>query len=350
MDVTPVADPRPSTAAKAASRPARPKDMRIESLRGLALILMVAGHVIGDSPESGMKVADDSGYRYFYFSLSYLRMPLFTAISGFVYSLAPASRDAAGRFVVGKARRILLPFATVLTAQFLMRMATPGVNMRPSLSDLPAAYLYGIDQFWFLQSIFAIFLVVGALDCVGGLRTFPRWAAALLFSLALYRLPIPVPHVFSLNGAVWLLPFFLLGCGVKRFPEKLFHPATLAFAAACLAVGIAAQQAAWFSWLSVSEIRAWMVPALVGLTGNLLLFRYFPVVPALAFVGAHAYTAYLLHVFFTAGSRIALYRAGIDYHPIIFVVGVAAGVGMPILVEPLIAKSRLLRRAVLGLR
>ena len=169
---------RPARETRAPRAPGR--DARIESLRGLALVLMVAGHVIGSSPDTGMRVGDSSGYRHFYFSMSYLRMPLFTAISGFVYAMAPASADAVGRFFVGKARRLLLPFATVMTAQFLMRMATPGVNVRPSLADLPGAYLYGFDQFWFLQAAFCIFIVVGLLDCLGALGTFPRWATVTL--------------------------------------------------------------------------------------------------------------------------------------------------------------------------
>ena len=64
------------------------KDLRIETMRGLALFLMVAGHVIGSSSDLGMKVPDDSVLRYLYESLVYIRMPLFTAISGYVYALS----------------------------------------------------------------------------------------------------------------------------------------------------------------------------------------------------------------------------------------------------------------------
>ena len=42
------------------------KDLRIETMRGLALFLMVAGHVIGSSSDLGMKVPDDSVLRYLY--------------------------------------------------------------------------------------------------------------------------------------------------------------------------------------------------------------------------------------------------------------------------------------------
>lgn len=342
---------RPARDAKAAASRTKAKDLRIESLRGLALVLMVAGHVIGNTPDTGMRVDDSSIYRHFYFSLSYLRMPLFTAISGFVYAMAPASSGSMGRFFVGKARRLLLPFATVMTAQFLMRMATPGVNARPSLADLPRAYLYGFDQFWFLQAAFCIFIVVGLLDSLGGLGTFQRWATATAVALAASSLSHLAPALFSLNSALRLLPFFLLGYGVRRYPEKLFHPASLAVASVALAVGVVAQQAAWFSWIPMETMQAWMVPAIVGLAGNLLLLRFFTVVPILAFFGAHAYTVYLLHVFFTASSRLVLNKLGIGgFTALVFAVGLTAGVVMPIFAERLIVKSKLLRRAALGLR
>ena len=52
------------------------KDPHIETLRGLAIILVVFGHIIGYDKTGGMRVADDSKYRYLYFSLEYIRMPI----------------------------------------------------------------------------------------------------------------------------------------------------------------------------------------------------------------------------------------------------------------------------------
>ena len=91
------------------------KDQSIETLRGLAIILMVAGHVIGNTSAHGMRVEDDSVFRHIYFSLKFLRMPLFTVISGYVYALRPLNTTMIGRFIKGKARRILVPMVAVGT-------------------------------------------------------------------------------------------------------------------------------------------------------------------------------------------------------------------------------------------
>ena len=85
---------------------AQPKDQSVETLRGMAIILVVMGHVIGSDNTGGMKVPDDSFLRHLYFTFEYLRMPLFTMISGWVYALHPVSQSNWNDFTIKKIRRI----------------------------------------------------------------------------------------------------------------------------------------------------------------------------------------------------------------------------------------------------
>ena len=62
----------------------RGKDLHVETLRGLAILLMVAGHVIGNDSTHGMRVDDSSVWRSAWVSLEFLRLPLFTFLSGVV--------------------------------------------------------------------------------------------------------------------------------------------------------------------------------------------------------------------------------------------------------------------------
>lgn len=122
---------------KSPAMPVRPaKDPNIETLRGLAILLVVAGHVIGIDATGGMKVADDSLWRYLYASLQYVRMPLFTAISGWVYALHPVAAHEAGTFMFKKARRLLLPMVCVGTLYFLIQYITPGTNRTGELAEI----------------------------------------------------------------------------------------------------------------------------------------------------------------------------------------------------------------------
>lgn len=51
------------------------KNLSVETLRGIAIILVVMGHVIGSKSSGGMRVGDDSIYRYLYCLLENIRMP-----------------------------------------------------------------------------------------------------------------------------------------------------------------------------------------------------------------------------------------------------------------------------------
>jgi glucan biosynthesis protein C len=105
------------------------KDASIETLRGLACILLVAFHVIGEDNASGLHVADDSALRWYADSFAYLRMPLFTFISGYVYALRPLTAfDKWPQFLRGKTRRLLLPMFVVGTFLAVLKTYAPGVN------------------------------------------------------------------------------------------------------------------------------------------------------------------------------------------------------------------------------
>jgi uncharacterized membrane protein len=62
---------------------------RVQTLRGLACLLLVAFHTVGSTAASGLHVPDDSRYREFTNLFVHLRMPLFTFLSGLVYAYRP---------------------------------------------------------------------------------------------------------------------------------------------------------------------------------------------------------------------------------------------------------------------
>ena len=94
------------------------KNSHIETLRGIAILLVVIGHVIGSTPEGGMRIDFPSPWRYLYLWIDYIQMPLFTAIAGWVYALKPVKAGSSGTFMKRKAYRLLVPMA-VAAALFL---------------------------------------------------------------------------------------------------------------------------------------------------------------------------------------------------------------------------------------
>jgi peptidoglycan/LPS O-acetylase OafA/YrhL len=329
------------------------KDAGLESLRAVAVVLMVSGHVVGTGATEGLTVPDDSGWRFFYEALEDLRMPLFTVLSGFVYALRPV-RSPAGvsSLVTGKARRLLVPFFVVCTFFFFVQMVSPGVNRRPELPDLPAAYIYGYQHLWFLQAIFLVFLVVGMLDSLALLNKVGTWSLVTGAAITLFVL-VHVPGdaaVFSINGFIRLLPFFLLGYGVHRHAATLLRPRILMATAVVFvpAYGLRLYVIAADVDLPAELSRALSTSVALLLLVGVLGIRGHLASRGLAWLGGFSFGIYLLHVFGTAAARVVATHLGVDSTAVLFMLGLAAGLIVPITFELTLGRYRLISWAVLG--
>jgi hypothetical protein len=328
------------------------KELSIETLRGFAIILMVAGHVLGETPGTGMGLpADHSGWRYFYYSFEYLRMPLFAAISGYVYSKRPAGDSKILTFYKGKARRILLPLIFVGTVHFLLQYFVPGTNSTPRLSDIWKIFFTAYEHFYFLQSTFLIFLFIGIIDHFKLMLSLRNWLIIFLLAAMTRNL---VPHfylnVFSINGFFSLLPFFVLGCGINRFPDLFTLKSFIKPVGALFILAIFLQQYIWFSGFIMSHLEIETLSIFVGFSGIIILSYIRKDIPFMSRIGYYSFGIYLFHVFGTAGSRIILSRFDIGNHVIVFSIGLLFGILIPIVIELNLEKLKITRRLFLGLK
>ncbi len=326
------------------------KELSIETLRGFAIIFMVAGHVIGGNPENGMKVPDASGWRYFYYTFEYLRMPLFSVISGYVYSLYPIGNSSVFKFLKGKARRILLPLIFVGTTHFLVQHFLPGTNAKFPLSGIWKIYIFPYEHFWFLQSIFLIFISIAIIDHFKLAASVRNWSLIFLIAVLMrYFLYVP-DDFFSINGYLNLLPFFLLGCGIQRFEAIYTGKKIILIPLILFIITIIIQQYIWFSGTKLTLDETNILSLCVACPGIVLLFYIRKNIGIISKIGYYAYGIYLFHVFGTAGTRILLLKSGVDQNAIVFAVGLIFGLGVPIIIELIFEKSKVMRRCFLGLK
>lgn len=328
------------------------KDKSIETLRGVAIISIVIFHVIGRNSHNGLQFAGNSFWQYFNYSFKYLRLPLFSTISGFVYALKPVQHGDFVKFLKGKSRRILLPFFFVSSLQYLANATIPNVNTIVSLQQMWKIYIFPYGQFWFLQSLFLIFIVVIILEKFDFICYFRRWG--LIFLSAIFLL-ISINSrynfkIFNLSEALYLFPFFLLGIGLQRFPEKIFIKPLLVLFVLAFILGIILQQLNWFGLVDLEQQHHGLTSIIVGISGMYLFFHFRKANNSLAKIGYFAYSIYLFHIFGTAGSRIMLQHFGIEDPLSLFICGVAAGIMIPIMVEVAISKNIISRRLFLGLK
>src|SRR5690606_6901179 len=128
---------------------------------------LVSVHVVGIDPQAGLRVAD--GFmRYFNDALAYIRMPLFTFLSGVVYAYRPFGGDA-GQFVAGKCRRLLLPMLVVGTLFAVAQTYTPGAN--DAVENWRLLHILPVAHFWFIEAIFIIFMIMIPLEILRGFRS-----------------------------------------------------------------------------------------------------------------------------------------------------------------------------------
>lgn len=282
------------------------KDLSLETLRGIAIILLVTYHT-RDFSES------DALYHFNYW-IGPLRMPLFASISGYLYACRPIDTAPVGKFFKGKARRLLIPLATALfvwvIVTYLLSLAVP--QHIPQLA--PEAFTFqGINDFilyrprtyWFLQSIFGTFLLVILAEKLRLLKHPIGWLVGVigLFLCCSQFLgdrdTMDSLDFFSFNGTLYLTPYFLIGLGVKRFQHLLFRrPLLITYA--LLTVGLL-----WINFHNFDggimrrhEKYADPVPLALGAFSLLLLYRFRFTLPILPEIGYYAFSIYLFHRFF----------------------------------------------------
>jgi hypothetical protein len=232
-------------------------------------------------------------------------------------------------------------------------MIIPGTSSKPQLADLPLNLVFPYDVFWYLFSLFLIFLVISVLDRQPFFKTFQGWLSTLIVAFAVLFVTRnfleTVPNLFSFKGAVYLFPFFLIGIGTYRFKEVLLNDKMTFFLLTIFIAGITIQQMIWFGYFPEQHKQS-LLGMSIGISGVLLLFKLKLKNSFLIWVGGFAYGIFLFHVFFTGGSRIVLLKLGVENPWIILTLGVICAIAFSILAEMLISRVGVLRYCLLGLK
>lgn len=307
-------------------------NLPIETLRGLACLLLVLYHVIGADASLGLRV-EDGPVRWLNDGLAYLRMPLFTFLSGLVYGLRPFAGNSRA-FLVGKVRRLLIPMLFVGTLFAVLQALIPGTNS--AVGPWYLLHIRPVAHFWFLESLFWVFLVIWLLERWNLIREVKGYLLALTLACALY-LTVRGWFMLGIEGAIYLMPYFLFGLAFSRFPLKPYLTSAwvrwgllMLAAVAVISMGMPVS----------NPDRRTVAMLAVGMSLCMLSLSLVRVVPGLAAIGRHSYAIYLFHVFFTAAVRIALNLAHIKLLPIDILLGLAIGLAGPIVLDRIASRFK----------
>ena len=331
------------------------KATHIETIRGFAILLLVVGHVIGDTTDKAMKVGEDTFWRQIIYNVDIFVMPMFTLAAGWVYALRPfTSSQSFWRFAGKKAQRTLIPMIAVASVYFLLKVFMGGEDGE-QLSQIWTLLIFPYNIYWFLPSLFWIFIVVALLEkyhCLD--KPLPLFAFlasfVLLFKYQNLIIPQSFPNYFSYGGTLYLMPFFILGIAIQRFKDILSDKRFVTGIWCVFILCLAMIQIIWFKFGNDGYMAygksSWL-GIITGLsTAALLLIRIN--VPFLIKIGGFSYTVYLFHSFAKGMSQSTLLKLGINNEFVVFICGVTAGILGPIFIDIILSKWRMTRYIFLG--
>ncbi|MFT3886588.1 MAG: acyltransferase [Arachnia sp.] len=331
-----------------APAPGGGRDLSIQSLRGIVLILMVLYHVSESGPAGGALTAQSSWWNVVMKLLGDVRMPMFAVLSGYVYALRPISSwSQYPNLVRGKFKRLLVPFLVVGTIYFLWQMVGPGDGIKTELSGLPHFWLYAdVDPYWFLQAIMWCFLAVGVLDILGWLNPLSRWTAVWVAVTAAYvLLNVQLDDgLLNYGRGLWLFGPFLLGVGFKRFSTPAFERRMLPWAAGGFVVFFALRVVVRYDLLpqliAVTPQLDRLTKSIVGYLAIFVLFALRKVLEnkLLSTIGLYSFGVYILHNWAISFGMGVMPRIGIDNAWIRTAIGLPLAIALPIWVERTFAR------------
>jgi peptidoglycan/LPS O-acetylase OafA/YrhL len=324
----------------------RKKLYHIETFRGLACLLIVWFHVIEGLVARGDVPNEIEPYVMFNRYIRFLRLPLFTFISGYVYSLNPVTAEAWALFLIKKRKRLLVPFLILSPAFFIIRAIMPS-NRPPQLEDIIYVYSHPDLVFWYLLSLMWVCIALVPIELSGILRTFKSGFITILVSISCLYFLNPwgegQPSIpFALEGAVYLLPFFLLGCWFYRFEKTLTGPRLRYFVVALLIT--------CFSYL-FKDIPALERPdlqaTLISVLSLWTLFQFKVRQSTLMWIGHYSFSIFLYHMLAIPALRIVVGRLHLAL-PMQIIIMLLGGLIIPICIEIIAIKVIRLFRGFSG--
>ncbi len=299
----------------------RPRDTRIDSARGLAIVLVVLGHALDGAQSAGF---ESQVLRFLLLVIYSTHVPLLFLLSGMLAQ--SATRKPMPEFVADISVRIVWPYllwsVILLTFQYIFS----------SYANAPIARYEPFSVFWtapavmwFLYVLFVSFVVLRMLAFL------PRPA---LFGLGLLCFILPYLSD-ELPAKMRFVGVFLAGAGagvnslefarrpVIVFTGVLIMVATVSFAWATSSQSIVGYPAFHLAYLPASIAGPMLVLAMCQL-GRGRYQSFFGI------VGQHSMAIFVAHILVTAGVRVVLIQLGVASWWLIIGTATILGVVLPL--------------------
>tara|TARA_R110001592_G_scaffold221314_3_gene476096 strand:- start:9867 stop:10901 length:1035 start_codon:yes stop_codon:yes gene_type:complete len=300
---------------------------RVDTLRGLACILLVFFHLVGNTPDTGLKLQADSYYLIFNQVFENIRMPLFSFLGGIVFAIRP-QKYKVSELIAGKFKRLIVPLFFVGVPFVYIKNHSGLAHVERdamTFSDYFDVLWLPVDHFWFLQSMFLVFIFFSMLNLLRYNYKNNIWKL-FLFSVVL---SICLPNnilIFSFSGFLFLFPYFILGMICKYHSDKIENIREVNKVIGLIIVIVfillfLTKLSFTIQGVELDRISVFcMSLSMVSLLSLLVTVK---VVKPLVYIGKLSFSIYLYHIFFIGFSRKLLTTMGVGNVEINIVFGIA---------------------------
>lgn len=203
------------------------KDNRLMALLSVWGILLV---VIGHSGFNEPVIQEHLGWLHSW--IYSFHMPLFFMISGYLFSLTNNSfvEIDAGKFMWKKVLRLLVPYVTIGTVVYLIKIALSSLSyasrdytlgnflymfVAPGSPDSTMGYL------WYIITLFVVFAIVVLLSKMRVDMKKTGWCVVVIAAAFILRNLMPRVELFNLSAVVSYLPYFVFGILLKEYERPV---------------------------------------------------------------------------------------------------------------------------------
>lgn len=286
----------------------------LDVARTLGIVLVVFGHL-----ERGLmsaQILSSPIWQQIDFMIYTFHMPLFFYLSGMNVR---SSRDKPG-FFERRAKGIILPYIVFSLLQGGAQVVMAGhTNGNLSWQDLLLLPVHPIAPFWFLYVLLIYVALVSLFR--------PSWIFMLVAIVMTALSPLAQGYKFwPLFQVLYFFSFYMVGVlfQAPRLPGWCGPIAILVWAATCF---VALKQG-----VPVDNYYAlYMLPAAVGGSiGLIWISQRLEALQGLNRIGRNVIAIYVMHILAASGTRIILMKLGLDQAALHLIIGLAAGIVLPL--------------------
>lgn len=326
----------------------RKREAWIDALKGFAALTVILGHVVSGYLDAGLFEAQKRILITVFNGIYAFHMPLFFAISGFVFSLAYLNRED----MQGKTR-IRLQLGNIAVVYLLWSLLLGGLKIvftdsvsNPVLStDLLWIPLKAIGLYWYLYVLFLCYLTAMLLlGKQNARRNYVVYAVALILCLCKHMILPLLPECTAFLFLEYGF-FFFFGVFLQQNPKIL---ACIAKPAGFLLSGAAGIGMAVFFLSGSDDVRNWgsirywgVIMAFALSTSVLGLAKWCAdkrISRALAPIGRYSLEIFLIQTYVIAADRTILPMIGVTDFGVSLCISFATAVLVPVLLSVMTKK------------